>query len=309
MLTTPEERYWLELNWPQTSRTVLRLIKPLIWDAVAETVRDGEPADKTWTRFVDNAARALDRKRAACDRAHEGGSRPPRHTMYATAISLLADASPIRDALEKARARLEGESVDLVVWGLMRDGLMRMRHRMTSDTENRSKTWRRLDRISREVHLDRIGQGLARDGDIRNAPEHYEAVALYIRSVYPTDHNLPRAADGVEAFFDEFDPQIMPIEDDDIAEINPEAIELLPDLNRARSYMAECVKQLDTFLRQIWDVDNQIGPVVYPNVSAYCAATGLDRRKFYRARDQAFADVAECVTGKFNPSMKVDQNA
>lgn len=301
--TTADESFWLEANWATTSRTILKLVHPLCGEVVDEIIANGEPSERTWTRFVNAAALALDRKRRACaqdDGAGRGNS--PRRTMYACAVSLFGDAAPMRHELVGARERLSDGAREAVAWACLRSALFRMRHRMSSEIENRSKTWRRLELISAQVMRDRVAKGRARDGDSRCSPEHFEAMADYIGRVYPTDRNLPTDADGVGVFFVEFSSDFAtsdPIDDMQGGDMQGEQIEMMPDYNRGMAYLDLCLGELGSPADEVCAVKLQRGAVVDLNASVYCRRTGMERTKFHRILNAAMEALSDCIKDKF----------
>lgn len=284
-----EERYWIENNWTATSRSVLKIIVPLAVDVVDEIAAGKDPAESTWRRFVDKAARALDRARDACSQAERPGGLPPRSTMYATAISLLGESEPMKDELIRAGDKLRGPKAGAIVWASLRSGLYRMRMQASSDTENRARTWRRLQPIVAAVRDRQRFAGR----DERFSIGACEAIAEHVRLHHPDDHSLPREAEKVKRFFAEFCEDFF--EPEEVYDVTEEDVELLPDMSRARAFLADCAELLTGQHDEVYRASR----VVDGSVQAFCLKLGLSRRKFYHLLDEAYAQLDKCIRGKF----------
>ncbi|WP_448661517.1 hypothetical protein ACG3SL_12725 [Sphingomonas sp. CJ20] len=293
-----DERHWLESNWTSMSRSVLNIVVPLADDVIEATITAGEPSDPCWTRFVDRAARALDRIRAAIAAQERGGAGPGRSSMYAAAISLFGDADPMREELIRARERLSGKEGGAVAWACLRSGLYRMRLRATADVENRAKTWQRLRPI---VALVRDGAGwhAAYDDPASSySDELCELVAAHVRAHHASDHNLPREADRVKGFFAQFCEDFF--EPDEVLEVTEDDVEMLPDLERGLAYLRECAKALVSPFAEVYETSLHRGDTT---VSAFCLRAGMDRRRFHHIRVKAEAQLTDCVTRKLRERM------
>jgi hypothetical protein len=294
----PDERHWLESNWTSLSRSVLNIVIPLADEAIEATIAAGQPDDACWTRFVDRAARALDRIRAAIATNERGGSGPGRSAMYAAAISLFGDADPMREELIRAHERLAGQDGPAVAWACLRNGLYRMRLRASADIENRAKTWRRLQPIVALVR-DRAGWHSAYDDpQSRYSDDLCERVAAHVREHHGSDHNLPREADKVKGFFALFCDDFF--EPEEVFDVDEEDVEMLPDLKRGLIYLRECAQALESPFAEVYETSLHRGDIT---VSAFCLQAGMDRRKFHHIRVKAEAQLADCVTGKLRARM------
>jgi DNA-directed RNA polymerase specialized sigma24 family protein len=268
---------------------------------VDEILQGGAISDATWTRFLTASAREFDSRR--------GRSGPQRAVMFEVCIALLGDAGSLRRRLQGGLKGRDDAPTKFLAALLIR-GVTDLRHAYISESAHRAVTWSRIDRISRHVQVAAVAAGQARDGDNRCHREHFEAVAQHIRAEHPTDNNLPRTADTMEAYFLKFcadcqvslPPEELPPPEDARPEItwpmvSGDDLGTLTRKEMALRALERCIEGLPDTHRDAVKVQHRIGPVVELNISAYCTRIGIERRAFYRRVEEANPMLLACLEG------------
>ncbi len=280
MAATHEELDWLANRW-QRFRDTVRVVVMRHYDPlIAAIVEHGSIDDHRWNEFVNAVLRDLDRGRIRNEQ------------LYSVALSLFADPTPLRRALEEVGSALVGEQAPAARVVAIKRGITRMRDAWIGGTEHRGKTWGRLDSVSRE--LVRATGSL---GDNRCTMEHFIDLLAHLRLHHASDRNLPRKIATIEEYFYEFCSDCQAVAIDGLPEPSVSASQgdAVPGDEEVSAQLGICLEELEDEPRRFVSVHFKMTDPVEFSSSGYCQRMGIDRRRFHRIVDQALEALRGCI--------------